>query len=106
MIFQFNYFSLQFFLDQNLTIQLFDRSIIRPKNHSQFFIQLFLGQNLTIQLFDRSIIWQKKSNQLLYQLFGKKSDSIILSIIRQKSLVNYSINYLAKKVLSIILSII
>ena len=45
LIFQFDYFSLQLFLDQNLT--------------SQLFIQLFLGQNLTSQLFDRSIIWQK-----------------------------------------------
>ena len=38
LIFQFDYFSLQLFLDQNLT--------------SQLFIQLFLGQNLTSQLFD------------------------------------------------------
>ena len=38
-------FSIQLFLDQNLT--------------SQLFIQLFLGQNLTTQLFERTIICQK-----------------------------------------------
>ena len=42
LIFKFDYFSLQLFLDQNLT--------------SQLFIQLFLGQNLTSQLFQRTIV--------------------------------------------------
>ena len=61
LIFQFNYFSLQLILDQNLTSQLFIQLFLGQSLTSQLFIQLILGQNLTSELFDRSIIWQKST---------------------------------------------
>ena len=74
-IFQFDRLFFDFFLSK------FDMSIIflinySAKKSSQLFSRLFFGQNLTCQLFIQN-----------------KSETIISSIIQQKSLVNYLFNY-------------